>query len=137
MAKRKRIKLRRGCQIKLAEDCGVGVATVRRALQWELDSDIQNLIRKRAHELGYVKRWSRTALPSQHKPNKQDYETGDRTQIEKIWLSNKEAQVYLGVGMDFLKNLRSSGRISFFKVGTTVFYRKRDIDKLIEKNRVC
>ena len=59
------------------------------------------------------------------------------TQIEKIWLSNKEAQAYLGVGMDFFKNLRSSGRISFFKVGTTVFYRKRDIDKLIEKNRVC
>lgn len=57
MAKRKRIKLRRGCQIKLAEDCRVGVATVRRALQWELDSDIQNLIRKRAHELGYVRRW--------------------------------------------------------------------------------
>ena len=25
----------------------------------------------------------------------------------------------------------------FFKVGTTVFYRKRDIDRLIEKNRVC
>lgn len=59
------------------------------------------------------------------------------TQIEKIWLSNKEAQAYLGVGIDFLKNLRSSGRISFFKVGTTVFYRKRDIDRLIEKNRVC
>ena len=59
------------------------------------------------------------------------------TQIEKIWLSNKEAQAYLGVGMDFFKNLRSSGRISFFKVGTTVFYRKRDIDRLIEKNRVC
>ena len=45
MAKRKRIKLRQGCQIKLAKDCGVGVATVRRALQWERDSDIQNLIR--------------------------------------------------------------------------------------------
>lgn len=57
MSKRKRIKLRRGCQIKLAEDCGVGVATVRRALQWERDSVIQNLIRKRAHELGYVRRW--------------------------------------------------------------------------------
>lgn len=50
---------------------------------------------------------------------------------------DKEAQAYLGVGMDFFKNLRSSGRISFFKVGTTVFYRKRDIDRLIEKNRVC
>ena len=58
-------------------------------------------------------------------------------QIEKIWLSYNEAQAYLGVGIDFFNNLRSSGRISFFKVGTTVFYRKRDIDRLIEKNRVC
>ena len=49
----------------------------------------------------------------------------------------KQATAYLGVGMDFFKNPRSSGRISFFKVGTTVFYRKRDIDRLIEKNRVC
>ena len=49
----------------------------------------------------------------------------------------KQATAYLGVGMDFFKNPRSSGRISFFKVGTTVFYRKRDIDKLIEANRVC
>lgn len=57
MTKRKAIKLRQGCQILLAKDCGVGVATVRRALQWERDSDIQNLIRKRAHELGYVRRW--------------------------------------------------------------------------------
>ena len=59
------------------------------------------------------------------------------TQIEKIWLSNKEAQAYLGVGMDFFKNLRSSGSISFFKVGTTIIYRKRDIDKKKKKNRVC
>lgn len=57
MAKRKPIKLRRGCQIKLAEDCGVGVATVKRALQYDADTDIQNLVRKRAKELGYIRRW--------------------------------------------------------------------------------
>lgn len=58
------------------------------------------------------------------------------TSVDKVWLSNKEAQTYLGVGMDFFKSLRASGQLSFFKVGRTVFYRKRDIDRLIEKNRV-
>lgn len=57
MSKRKPIKLRIGYQRKLAEACGVGVATVKRALEWQADTDIQNLIRKRAYELGYVRRW--------------------------------------------------------------------------------
>ncbi len=58
------------------------------------------------------------------------------TAIEKIWLSNKEAQAYLGVGMEFFKSLRSSGQLPYSKVGKTVFYRKRDIDRLIAANRV-
>lgn len=45
------------------------------------------------------------------------------TAIEKIWLSNKEAQAYLGVGMEFFKSLRSSGQLPYSKVGKTVFYR--------------
>lgn len=51
------MKLRRGCQKKLAEDCRVGAATVKRALNWDADSDLQNLVRKRAAELGYIRRW--------------------------------------------------------------------------------
>lgn len=57
MARRKPMKLRRGCQKKLAEDCRVGTATVKRALNWDADSDLQNLVRKRAAELGYIRRW--------------------------------------------------------------------------------
>lgn len=57
MTKKKPIKLRIGYQKKLAEDCGVGVATVKRALQYDADTDIQNLVRKRAKELGYIRRW--------------------------------------------------------------------------------
>jgi len=57
MTKRKPIKLRIGYQKKLAEACGVGVATVKRALEWDADTDTQNLIRKKAYELGYVRRW--------------------------------------------------------------------------------
>ena len=58
------------------------------------------------------------------------------TAIEKIWLSNKEAQAYLGVGMEFFKSLRANGQLPSSKVGKTVFYRKRDIDRLIAANRV-
>lgn len=57
MTKKNNIKLRRGCQKKLASECGVGISTVRRALRWENDTDTQNLIRKRAYDLGYVKRF--------------------------------------------------------------------------------
>lgn len=41
----------------LAKDVGVSVQTVSKALRWESDSDIQNLIRKRAKDLGYIKQF--------------------------------------------------------------------------------
>lgn len=55
--KRKPIKVRLGCIMKLAEDCKVSVVTVRKALRWEADTDAQNLVRKRARELGYIKKF--------------------------------------------------------------------------------
>lgn len=55
--------------------------------------------------------------------------------IEKVWLSNKEAQKYLGVGLDFFKLLRASGRLPYYRIGHTVFYRKDDIDRLVENGR--
>ena len=58
------------------------------------------------------------------------------TPVDKIWLSNHEAQKYLGVGPDFFKRLRQRGELSFYKVGSTVIYRKRDIDRLVEHGRV-
>lgn len=61
---------------------------------------------------------------------------GKVKEVEKIWLSSKEVQWYLGIGKDFLDNLRETGRIQYYKVGRTIFYRKTDIDKLIERNRV-
>lgn len=58
MATRKPIKVRVGCVKKLAEDCHVSPYTVYKALRWQADTDIQNLIRKRAKELGYTRRWA-------------------------------------------------------------------------------
>lgn len=56
--------------------------------------------------------------------------------VEKVWLSSKELQAYLGMGKDFVDSLRESGRLRYYKIGArAVFYRKSDVDRLIEKGR--
>ncbi len=57
MQKRKKIKLRRGKVGELAKICGVSERTVFLALRWDSDTDTQNLIRKRAYDLGFVKQF--------------------------------------------------------------------------------
>lgn len=57
-------------------------------------------------------------------------------EVEKVWLSNTETQRYLGVSQAFLKRLRQNGAVPFYKVGGKVFYRKRDIDRLVTRGRV-
>ena len=62
--------------------------------------------------------------------------TGRTTELAKVWMSNAEAQKYLGVGASFLKNLRATGRLPFYKVGNTVFYKVAELDRMISKGRV-
>lgn len=62
--------------------------------------------------------------------------TASVLEIEKVFLSNEEAQAYLGVGPDFFKALRGNGKLPYYKVGKTVFYRKSVIDKLVESCKV-
>lgn len=54
---RKKIELRRGKAKELAEMLGVTPQTVSRALKWDADSDIQNLVRAKAYEYGFVKQF--------------------------------------------------------------------------------
>ena len=61
---------------------------------------------------------------------------GKVTSIEKLFLTNKEAQAYLGVSPDFLKDLRSNARISYSKVGKMIWYEKKDLDNLVKKAKV-
>lgn len=56
--------------------------------------------------------------------------------LSKKWLSNREAQEYLGTSAGFLQNLRDTAQVSFYKVGQTIFYKVADLDRLIEKNRI-
>lgn len=54
----------------------------------------------------------------------------------KLWMSQKEAQKYLGVSKDWIKDRRNSGELHFSFVGKTAFYIKSEIDNLIRKNAV-
>lgn len=56
--------------------------------------------------------------------------------MEKVWLNSREAQAYLGMSADFFKDLRANGQIHFYKVRGAIFYKKSDIDRLVEKSRV-
>lgn len=55
--KRKKIEVRRGKISELSKICKVSPLTVRLALRWDSDTDTQNLIRQRAKELGFIKRF--------------------------------------------------------------------------------
>lgn len=54
----------------------------------------------------------------------------------KLWLSNKEAAKYLGVSKDWLKDRRENGTLHYSVVGNTIFYIKKEIDRLIVANAI-
>ena len=54
----------------------------------------------------------------------------------KRWLNNIEAEKYLGCKERFLRNLRSTGQLRFYKVGGHVLYDVSDLDKLVLRNKV-
>lgn len=56
--------------------------------------------------------------------------------IEKVWLSSKEAQAYLGMSEDFFKRLRTEAKLPYSRIGRCVFYAKNDIDELITNNKI-
>lgn len=57
MANRKPIKLKKGCKRKLAKILGVSEPTIYNAMHWKCDSDVQNLVRQKAKELGFIKQF--------------------------------------------------------------------------------
>jgi len=57
-------------------------------------------------------------------------------EIEKIWLSQKEAAEYLGMGQTYVVSLRKNGIIPYSRIGNSVFFKKTDIDAVLESNMV-
>lgn len=56
--------------------------------------------------------------------------------VEKIWLSTKEAASYIGMSTGFIHDLRKGGSLPHCMIGNTAFFLKKDIDTLLESNRV-
>lgn len=55
---------------------------------------------------------------------------------DKEFLTTKSLSVYLGgVSKDFIKDLRESGLLPYYKVRNTIFYKISDVKRLIENNR--
>jgi len=57
-------------------------------------------------------------------------------EVEKVYLSSAEAQKYLGMSADFMKDLRATAELGFYKLRGAIFYKKADIDRLMERNKV-
>ncbi len=51
--------------------------------------------------------------------------------VRKVFMSQKEAQRYLGVSKDWLKSRRENGTLHYSMVGNVAFYLKAEIDNLI------
>lgn len=61
---------------------------------------------------------------------------GKVKEVEKTWLSAREAKAYLDCSDDFLQTLRDEAAISFSRIGGKYFYNLASIEKLILKNKV-
>lgn len=59
-----------------------------------------------------------------------------KVDTKRLWLSNKEAAKYLGVSKEWLKDRRENGTLHYSLVGNTIFYIKKEIDRLIAANAI-
>lgn len=58
-------------------------------------------------------------------------------QVEKRWLSTKDACAYLGISRDTLRDLRDSGQLTFSRVGQKLtWYSLESIDRMLNKGIV-
>lgn len=58
-------------------------------------------------------------------------------EVDQEFLTNKTILAYLGgVSKEFIKDLRETGVLPFYKVRNTIFYKVSDVKKMIERHRV-
>lgn len=58
--------------------------------------------------------------------------------VERVWLNSAEVMRYLNISHDVLDRLRREAKIRYYKPfgGKLVFYKKSEIDEIIQKGRV-
>jgi hypothetical protein len=52
----------------------------------------------------------------------------------KIWLKSSEVRKLLGVSPGTLQNLRVNGTLPFSRLGSIIYYKTEDIQKLLERS---
>lgn len=58
-------------------------------------------------------------------------------EIDQEFLTNKTILAYLGgVSKDFVRDLRETGVLPYYKVRNTILYKVSDVRKMIEKNKI-
>lgn len=58
-------------------------------------------------------------------------------EVDQEFLTNKTILAYLGgVSKEYIKDLRESGTLPYYKVRNTIFYKVSDVRKMVEKNRI-
>lgn len=57
-------------------------------------------------------------------------------ELKKKWVTTRELMVYLGVSEEYIKDLRDTASIPFYKLRRKVFYKLSEIDRLIENGKV-
>ena len=58
-------------------------------------------------------------------------------EVDQEFLTNKTILAYLGgVSNDFVRDLRETGTLPYYKVRNTILYKVSDVRKMIEKNKV-
>lgn len=86
-----------------------------------------------------------TLLMIKHMPGKNRSKVGidvvekiiSLKEVDQEFLTNKTILAYLGgVSKEYIKDLRESGILPYYKVRNTVFYKVSDVRKMIEKNRI-
>lgn len=56
---------------------------------------------------------------------------------DQEFLTNKTILSYLGgVSKDFVKDLRESGELPYYKIRNTIFYKISDVRKMVERHRI-
>lgn len=54
---------------------------------------------------------------------------------QKLWLRSSEVKELLKISSGTLQNLRTSGALTFTRVGGTLYYNYKDIEKMINVKR--
>jgi hypothetical protein len=59
--------------------------------------------------------------------------TGDASPAKK-WMKSAEVREMLDISPGTLQNLRINGMLRFTKIGSLMFYKREDIEKILEDN---